>query len=232
MTAKPDMSFEDAYTEASSKPRDYFEQYDEILCGVDRFASYKILEIGVDIGSGVRALSKYFPNSQIFGLDINPDCAVHAGENIQIVIGSQVDDEILTRLSQEKFDLIIDDGSHHNSHVIPTCNRLFPSLSSEKLGLYVIEDTHTSYFHRYGGGYSASGTMNESLKHLVDVMHTWCIRQEQVEATGQKLESFSWTKKCGWDTEYMEKWTKSVQFYENISVVKKRKVEARCSRPL
>lgn len=47
------MQFSNAYTEHSSKHRDYFPIYDNIFSnnGIDRKKSYKILEIGVDIGS-------------------------------------------------------------------------------------------------------------------------------------------------------------------------------------
>ena len=58
------MKFSEAYLEHSSKHRDYFEIYDEIICDnkIDRFDELKILEIGVDTGHGVRALKTYFLN--------------------------------------------------------------------------------------------------------------------------------------------------------------------------
>jgi hypothetical protein len=42
-------------------------------------------------------------------------------------IGSQADPEFLRRVVREfgPFDLIIDDGSHHSSHIIATFNHLF-----------------------------------------------------------------------------------------------------------
>ena len=71
--------FSDYYIEHSSKHRDYFPIYDEIINNntIDRNKIYKILEIGVDTGDGVRALKKYFPNSTIYGLDILQQCKVH-----------------------------------------------------------------------------------------------------------------------------------------------------------
>jgi hypothetical protein len=47
------------------------------------------------------------------------------------------------------FDIIIDDGSHVNEHVITTFEYLLPILNNE--GLYVIEDTQTAYWPEYGG---------------------------------------------------------------------------------
>jgi hypothetical protein len=48
-----------------------------------------------------------------------------------------------------RFDIIIDDGSHVNGHVIDTFKFLFPRLKDG--GIYVIEDTQTSYWEDYGG---------------------------------------------------------------------------------
>ena len=51
----------------------------------------------------------------------------------------------------KKFDIIIDDGSHINSHVKKTFNFLFKYLRNN--GTYFIEDLQTSYISRwnYGG---------------------------------------------------------------------------------
>jgi len=46
--------------------------------------------------------------------------------------------------------LIIDDGSHINSHIITTSNFLFPFLN--KGGVYVVEDLKTSYWSSFFGG--------------------------------------------------------------------------------
>ncbi|MFK7058789.1 CmcI family methyltransferase [Flavobacterium oreochromis] len=70
---------------------------------------------------------------------------------IKIYKGSQVDENLLKGICKEvgEFDLIIDDGSHINDHVIKTFEYLFPRL--KKGGYYVIEDTQTSYWKEYGG---------------------------------------------------------------------------------
>jgi hypothetical protein len=46
-------------------------------------------------------------------------------------------------------DVIIDDGSHINEHVLTSFNILFPILAAN--GLYVIEDTQSSYWESFGG---------------------------------------------------------------------------------
>jgi len=219
--------FSESYTEHSSKHRDYFPIYDNIFSnnGIDREKPYKILEIGVDIGSGVRALKKHFPNSEIYGLDIKEECKKHEEENINIIIGSQVDNHILEKLSKKEFDIIIDDGSHHNKHVFVTFNHLFKSLNTNNVGLYIVEDIHTSYWPYYGGGYKNPESSIEKFKSLIDHQNLWCIRDPISCHTppykGNNIEST-----------YYEKWLEFIQFYENIIVIKKRKKEARCSKPI
>jgi hypothetical protein len=221
------MKFSEAYIHDSSKHRDYFEIYDEILSDnrIDRFEKLNILEIGVDTGHGLRALKTYFPNSKIVGVDILPECKNHEEENIEVLIGSQVDSAILNTLKERKFDLIIDDGSHKNEHVFPTFNELFPSLNTEKIGLYIVEDVHTSYWPYYNGGYKREGSTIENFKNLIDHQHLWCIR----DPIDCHIPPYPGTNI---NETYYEKWVKYIQSYENITVVKKRKTEARCSKPI
>jgi hypothetical protein len=220
-------NFSNSYTEHSSKHRDYFSMYDDIFHNnnINRFEKYNILEIGVDNGSGVRALKKHFPNSTIYGLDILSKCKDYEEENIKIIIGSQIDDSILETLKQIKFDIIIDDGSHDNKHVFYTYSKLFPSLSNSIAGLYIVEDIHTSYWPYYGGGYKNPSSSIEKFKDIIDMQHAWCIR-DPIDChippyTGYNVERT-----------YNEEWVQFIQFYENIILIKKRKEKARCSKPI
>jgi hypothetical protein len=115
----------------------------------------KILEIGVggyeDPSSGGASLKmwkQYFPNSMIYGMDIVDKSALEE-DRIKIFQGSQDDEGFLKKVVAKtgKFDIIIDDGSHWNDHVIKTFKILFPELNDG--GIYVVEDTHTSYIPSY-----------------------------------------------------------------------------------
>jgi hypothetical protein len=221
------LKLETIYTEHSSKHRDYFSIYDEIFSNnnIDRLHTYKILEIGVDLGSGLRALKQFFPNSQIVGLDIKADCKQYEEENIEIIIGSQIDNNILEQLSTYNFDIIIDDGSHDNNHVFYTFNYLFKHLNTTNVGLYVIEDIHTSYWPYYNGGYKEQNSTIEKLKNLIDMLHAWCIR-DPIDCHRPPYNGANVNKT------YYEEWMHFIQFYENIVVIKKRKDKARCSKPI
>ena len=218
------MKFYQSYKEKPGKHICYFEIYDEIFEGIDRFQNLKILEIGVNQGAGLRSLKNYFPNSEIFGLDIKEECKEHEEERIKVFIGSQVDFSVIESLFDEKFDIIIDDGSHHNEHVFLTFSMLFSSLSSEKVGLYIVEDVHTSYWPQYGGMFRYENSTIENFKNIIDMMHAWCIRDPVYSHNPPYMGAV-----C--PATYFESWVRFIQFYENIIVIKKRKNPATCRNP-
>jgi len=116
-----------------------------------------LLEIGVGGyenpkagGESLRMWKRYFPLGKIYSIDIY-DKSFNEENRIKIFKGSQVDELFLKEMLNEisPLDLIIDDGSHINSHVIESFKILFPFLKEG--GIYVIEDTQTSYWPDYGG---------------------------------------------------------------------------------
>ncbi len=122
-----------------------------------RHLKLNILEIGVGGydnpkagGGSLRMWRTYFPNSKIFGIDIC-DKSYHDERRIKTFKGSQIDDDFLGHTLQEigTIDIVIDDGSHINEHIIHTFEFLFPKISQK--GMYVIEDVQTSYWKSYGG---------------------------------------------------------------------------------
>ena len=117
----------------------------------------KILEIGVggyqDEDRGGQSLATwrdYFPKAQVTGIDIQKK-VLDFGPRVAIRQGSQVDPDFLAALVAERgpFDLIVDDGSHRNEHVVETFRLLFPTLKPG--GIYVVEDVQTSFMPRFGG---------------------------------------------------------------------------------
>lgn len=129
----------------SDKWEHYFDIYDHLL---GKFYESKVnyLEIGVQNGGSLEIAKKLFASdSLIIGMDIDPNCKHLEGKVAnQIIIGSQVDDASLLKVSEfAPFDIIIDDGSHIQSHMIVTFFKLFPLLSQN--GIYIIEDTHTNH---------------------------------------------------------------------------------------
>ncbi len=158
---------------------EYTQHYD---CHLRKFRNKKInlLEIGVGGydrpnkgGKSLRMWKSYFPKANVFSVDIHNKSRVQE-KRIKIFRGSQADEafmkEVVSRTGS--LDIIIDDGSHINEHVIKTFEILFPHL---KLGgVYIIEDTQTSYWPRYGGNShdrTNPGLMMNYFKNLTDSLN-------------------------------------------------------------
>ena len=140
----------------------------------------KLLEIGVggyddpQLGANsLRMWKNYFHRGQVYSLDIH-DKSLLQEDRVRIFHGSQVDFEFLGNMMQEvgNPDIIIDDGSHINEHVIETFKFLFPYLKEG--GIYVIEDMQTSYWESFGGDSSDlknPNTMMNFFKSLTDSLN-------------------------------------------------------------
>ncbi len=115
----------------------YWKHFRDIKDNVTR-----VLEIGVQSDKSIKMWEEFFPNAEIFGIDIEPWCKDFEGGRRKIFIGDQSDEAFLNLVVKEAgggFDIIIDDGSHRVYHQLKTFNILFPKLKSH--GIYVIEDT-------------------------------------------------------------------------------------------
>jgi len=149
-------------------PKGYTVPYSRYLSRL-RDQPLRLLEIGIARGASLKMWEKYFPNAYIYGIDINPACRQYQTERTRVFIGSQTDREFLRQVSEAigaSLDVVIDDGGHRMEQHWISLTTLFPYLSSG--GLYAIEDLHTAYESRYGGGYRAQESTIEFLKGLVD----------------------------------------------------------------
>ena len=116
----------------------------------------------------------YFgPQATIVGVDVNPDCKQFSEPGIEIVIGDQGDRTFLRSLADRypNFAILIDDGGHRMHQQIATFEELYPRLRSD--GVYLCEDTHTSYNPNFGGGYQQPQSFIESVKPLIDSLHAF-----------------------------------------------------------
>ena len=65
-------------------------------------------------------------------------------------------------------DIIIDDGGHTMEQQIATFEELYPWVNDQ--GIYICEDTHTSYWGNFNGGYRKPGTFIEYMKQQIVAM--------------------------------------------------------------
>ena len=154
-------------TDKSSDNHNYCVKYEKYI-PFKRYDKINILEIGVLDGKSLLTWKEYFYRAQILGIDINPDCKKYQEPRISIEIGSQDDGNFLSRTWQQygPFDMILDDGSHMNEHVIYSFEHLWGHVKSG--GVYIIEDCGTSYWSDWNGGYLKSDSMIEYFKRLAD----------------------------------------------------------------
>ncbi|MDA0349663.1 MAG: class I SAM-dependent methyltransferase [Verrucomicrobia bacterium] len=181
-----------------------------------RLKKLNVLEIGIggyakpkDGGESLRMWKTYFPNSNIYGIDIH-DKSFHEEDRIKTFKGSQVDREFLSNVVKDigDIDVIIDDGSHYSPDVIATFNFLFPFLAPN--GIYAIEDLQTSYWgknlnHDWGGSSdkNAPHTSMNFLKSLTD---------------GLNYEEFT---EDNYEPTYLDKNIVSIHFYHNLVFLQK-----------
>lgn len=117
----------------------YIDVYDRLLEHYRHKAN--ILEIGLAYGQSLEMWYEYFgKGSKIYGIDIKDDeIGPYLDDNrFKITIGDATNQDILKHFPRNKFDIIIDDGSHKLGDQIKTFN-LFSSKMRNG-GVYIIED--------------------------------------------------------------------------------------------
>jgi predicted RNase H-like HicB family nuclease len=124
------------------KPKEghtYGETYDEIFEKFDKEAQLNILEIGVQKGGSLCAWNDYFPNANIYGVDIvDVRLEKYKRESINFILSDVRDPDLKKKFVNIKFDIIIDDGDHSLSSVLYVVNTYLDTLSVG--GFLIIED--------------------------------------------------------------------------------------------
>lgn len=124
----------------------YCPIYQSLFDGIKETTNY-LFEIGISEGASLRMWAEYFPKATIFGIDIEPFNPLHKGqldERIKTFVAHQQKEEDLLNVIWQigtPLDIVIDDGSHDQQHIIASLKTLYPFLKEG--GLYIIEDVET-----------------------------------------------------------------------------------------
>lgn len=110
----------------------YEKEFDKM-----RYEKLNILEIGCLNGSSLRSWEEYFPNSIVYGIDIN-NVEINSERIIFRKLDGTDEKEIEKIFSNTLFDIVIDDASHNICDQIKS-HKIF-SKKLNKNGLYFIED--------------------------------------------------------------------------------------------
>ncbi len=191
----------------------YFDIYDRHFA---RFRGRDIVmvEIGVYHGGSLGMWQSYFgPDAKLVGVDLNPRALKFAGAQVDILIGDQSDRGFLRELRARypRIDVLLDDGGHAMHQQIATFEELFDAVAED--GVYMVEDTHTSYWPEFGGGLRAPGSFIEYAKRLADELNAWHVREW---ATTER-SAFA---RSAW----------SLAFYDSIVAIEKRPKTAPAAR--
>ena len=202
-------------TDKSSMGHNYTKLYSLYFEPI-RQEKLRIFEIGVDKGYSIKTWKEYFPNAEITSIDIL-DLKHMEEERVHVLQGDQSDTVFLKKVNDMHgpFDIIIDDGSHHNNDMKNSFDFLFPLLKEG--GLYIVEDLHACY---WGASHNTGDPVFiDTLKKLVD----------DVNSGGKS--GVADIKRDGDDGWYNQKrlpemtwWEKNVEFvhlYRSIVFIKK-----------
>lgn len=151
----------------------YFPIYDRYLMAFRR-RPVRVLEIGVYRGGGLDMLERYLgPEAHIVGIDTDPVARDAAGDQHIVELGDQADSEFLQAVVDRHgpFDVVIDDGGHSMRQQTASIAALFPRLNDG--GVYLVEDTHTSYWSEYADQGDGEMTFIDWCKTRIDDLHAY-----------------------------------------------------------
>ena len=122
----------------------------------------KMLEIGLGCnmnygpGASVALHKKLFPQAELWEAEYDAACVEKHRDGtlkgINLLTGDQGDDTVLDGWIEQsggKFDVVIDDGGHHNCQIWHSFQKLWPTVKPG--GLYFIEDMHVAKLEEYRG---------------------------------------------------------------------------------
>lgn len=192
-----------------NKWRHYLDIYDQYMPPYRR-ENAVILEFGIAHGGSLQLWRKYFgPAVRIIGVDVNPECKKFEEGNTQIFIGSQEDPVFLKELKSKipQVDVLIDDGGHTMKQQIVTFENMFDHVKYG--GLYICEDTHTSYWDNYYGGLKRKGTFIEYVKNFIDDIHGWHFKKHGEPYVTNITQN-----------------VRGLHFYDSVVIIEKEKMRA------
>lgn len=218
-------TLKEIYLKRSEKDIDkwqhYFEAYDKHL---SRFLGGPInmLEIGVFRGGSLKMWQEYFgKGGTIYGMDIVEEAMIHNDENIRIIVGDQADKDFLRKFLDTipELDIVIDDGGHTATQQINAFEMIYPKI--DKDGVYIVEDTHTSYMKEFQD-LGIDVTFMEYTKNLIDQLHDFW-RNSRVSAS-ETIEKFTFGSDFNDSSIEVSdfcRMTKSIHIYDSMVVFEK-----------
>lgn len=146
----------------------------------ERDSMERFFEIGILNGVSHLMWRAYFPNAEIFGIDLRDYSEQSKGSGVHTFVADQSN-----RLDLEKFidtfggdfNVILDDGGHAMDHQQVSLGYLFQFVKPG--GLFIIEDIHTSLPQYYP---DPEFKVNEKETNTTLFMLEWFMRTGQIKS--------------------------------------------------
>lgn len=145
----------------SDKDRNGYAQVYHTLFSAKKYEHLNILEIGIGTmisgaassmvgyslagykpGGSLRAWRDFFPNAEVIGCDVQPDTQFSDEPRIRTFLCDSLNhdsvDNLMAKLGNIKFDIILDDGLHYAEAQLQTLTNFYPHVKDN--GIYIIED--------------------------------------------------------------------------------------------
>jgi len=149
-------------------------------------------------------------DARIIGIDLNPKAKQFEKYGFEIFIGDQSSKKFWSNFYNEvgNIDILLDDGGHTYEQQIVSVVSSIDFINNN--GMIVIEDTHTSYFKKFG--YPSKHTFINWSKKLIDNINS---RSEDVTVRNPIFKNI----------------IHSIEFFESIVVFKVNKEKSSDSKP-
>jgi len=196
-------------TDKSPQGHNYTPFYDSFL--KDNRDSYtNVLEIGVWHNGSIMMWHDYFKNARIHGIDVLFKDMIHVNfrDRVKFYYCDQGNANDLGHvLAHNEFDMIVDDGSHKQSHQMTSLFQLFPMLKDG--GYYIIEDIYNGKLWDQGYGVPVKDSLVGTTINLLNLIGD----DQPINPNNFDFDtSQNWSKKDAID--YLLKWVSEIKLYE------------------
>lgn len=112
----------------------YGKIYDSIFFNFDKQAPLNILEVGTQRGGSLLAWKEFFPNANVYGVDV----VDVVSKEYRLDIVNRIISDIKDWKNDIRWDIVIDDGSHYIPDIAFVISQYFVKLNIG--GVVVVED--------------------------------------------------------------------------------------------
>ena len=190
----------------------FTELYESVLFPIKN-DKLRILEIGVAEGGSLGLWADYFPNADIYGIDIFDKSAMNS-DRITTFVADQANRAQLASFIEQhggEYDIILDDGGHSMEQQQVSLGFLFQFVKPG--GYYIVEDIHTSFYTDFGAEPDGSNTTYTMLVNFIGNVEI--VSQYMTETERQDLQN---------NIEYTNLFFRNTE-YQSIACVLRKKME-------